>query len=115
MRCEIVYVRFNFLHGNHVLYRSDCVLEKYDGFRREWIIKDEYVLSCIDMSQDGLINLTTLRRIAAKKSNNRTKEIIFPNHLAINNESSGRFCSISNGGITRHVLQIELRVNTVIA
>ena len=28
-RCEIVYTRFNFLSGFHILYRSHCALEEH--------------------------------------------------------------------------------------
>ena len=56
-RCEIVYTRYNFLSGFHILYRSHCALEKHKNIG-DWSIKNEIVLSWIEF--DHLPQLTNL-------------------------------------------------------
>ena len=54
---EIVYIRYNFMTGIHVLFRSGCTLEKLNE-NGEWIIKNEIILSWLEIGHlEELTNL----------------------------------------------------------
>ena len=95
---EIVYMRHNFFTAHNFFYRSRCVLKREDD-SCNWIIKNEIVLSRIEVAHlDELVKLflgfcsgpedftlTTLRRMASKKSNVKIKNVVLQNYLQVNN------------------------------
>ena len=127
---EIVYIRYNFMTGIHVLFRSGCTLEKLNE-NGEWIIKNEIILSWLEIGHleeltnlylsftEGIenFNLTSLRRIASKKSNNKIKDVMLQNHVHVELYDKGDEdgCLPSGGlNMTHHVLELQLHVGSVV-
>ena len=128
---EIVYIRYNFMTGIHVLFRSGCTLEKLNE-NGEWIIKNEIILSWIEIGHleeltnlylsftEGVenFNLTSLRKIASKKSNNKIKDVMLQNHVHVElyDDKGGEDGCLPSGGLnmTHHVLELQLHVGSVV-
>ena len=127
---EIVYIRYNFMTGIHVLFRSGCTLEKHNE-NGEWIIKNEIILSWLEIGHleeltnlylsftEGIenFNLTSLRKIASKKSNNKIKDVMLQNHVHVELYDKGDEdgCLPSGGlNMTHHVLELQLHVGSVV-
>ena len=99
--------------GIHVLFRSGCTLEKLNE-NGEWIIKNEIILSWLEIGHleeltnlylsftEGIenFNLTSLRKIASKKSNNKIKDVMLQNHVHVELYDKGDEdgCLPSGGG-----------------
>lgn len=118
---ELVFMRYDFVEGKHILYRSRCFLEKHNR-SDEWLIKSEIVLSWIEVNHlDELVNLylsftsglekfnlTTLRKIASKKSTEKLKDVILQNHtLELDNTASAL-------NFTQHVLELQMHMKSVV-
>ena len=118
---EIVYFHFDAVAARHVLYRSACLLEKDDAYG-EWKVKNEKVLSRVEIchleellnlymsyvEKQEHFNLTALRRIACRKNSDKSREVYLQNFASDNGHSTPTV------NITRHVLQLQLHINSVV-
>ena len=126
---EIVYIRYNFMTGIHVLFRSGCTLERHNA-NGECHIKNEIILSWIEIGHleelinqylsftEGIenFNLTSLRKIASKKSSNKIKDVMLQNqvHVDIYGKGNEDNCLPLGLSMTHHILELQLHVGSVV-
>lgn len=128
-RFEIVYVYIDSsINQDHTLRRSDVVLVEMTG-SDDMIITNEHILSNVSIANTGLIlelyhsftdssnafNLTTLRKIASKKTAVKSVNKIMPNSWNVEEVKRSNFFNESmDKNFTNHVLRIQIYAKTLL-